>query len=193
VNWLFRFILIACLVSCTSTPPVSHPSRKEVSTREKKAETGQLQTLRPQIRSRLEQREFLKALRLLQQEVNSGASESSLAEEYRLALQGGMNYSEELSAKEQFSACGIYSRQLLNLYPRSLSARSGVAAEQIRQKLNFCADQLMARGLAAYRAGEMQQAIDFWTALLVFDPERTEAKKAIETSSTQLRNLKAKP
>jgi cytochrome c-type biogenesis protein CcmH/NrfG len=51
----------------------------------------------------------------------------------------------------------------------------------------------MARGLAAYRAGEMQQAIDFWTALLVFDPERTEAKKAIETSSTQLRNLKAKP
>jgi tetratricopeptide (TPR) repeat protein len=152
-----------------------------------------MQTLRPQIRSRLEQREFLKALRLLQQGVNSGASESSLAEEYRLALQGGMNYSEELSGKEQFSECGIYSRQLLNLYPHNLSVRSGVSAEQIRQKLNFCSDQLMARGLAAYRAGEMQQAIDFWTALLVFDPERTEAKNAIETSSTQLRNLKAKP
>jgi hypothetical protein len=193
VNWLFQFILIACLLSCTSTPPAGQSSRKEVSAKERKEEIGQVQTLRPQIRFRLEQREFLKALRLMQQEVNGGTSEASLAEEYRLALRGGMNHIEELLKKEQFSKCGVYSRQLLNLYPPSLTAISDVPAEQIRQKLNFCSDQLMASGLAAYRAGEMQQAIDFWTALLVFDPERTEAKNAIETCTIQLRNLKAKP
>ena len=188
VNWLFQFVLIASLVSCTSTPPAGQSSRKEVSAKER-----QLQTLHSQIRSRLEQREFLKALRLLQQEVNGGTSEASLAEEYRLALLGEMSYIEDMSIIEQFSECGISSRQLLNLYPHSLPAISGVSVGQIRQKLNFCSDQLMAKGLAAYRAGDMQQAIDFWTALLVFDPERIEAKKAIETSSIQLRNLKAKP
>jgi len=189
MNGLLLSILMVFLVACTSTPPAGQSSRKEVSARER----GQVQTLRPQIRSRLERREYLKSLRLLQQEVNAGLSASSLAEEYSLALRGGMNYSEELSGKGQFRECGIYLRQLLNLYPHSLSAISGVSAEEIRQRMNTCSDQLMARGLAAYRAGEMQQAIDFWTALLAFNPERSEAKKAIDTCSIQLRNLKTKP
>ena len=189
LNWLFPFVLMALLVSCASTPPARPLSRKEVSTRE----SGQVQILRPQLRSLLERREFLKALRTMQQEVNLGLSESSLAEEYRLALRGGMNYSDELSGKGKYSECGIYARQLLNLYPRSLPAFSGVSAEQIRQRLNGCSDQLMAKGLEAYRAGQMQEAINLWTALLAFNPERTEAKKAIETCSIQLRNLKANP
>jgi tetratricopeptide (TPR) repeat protein len=191
VNWWLRFLLLALLVSCTSTPPAGHSTRKDGPGR--RGEVGQVQTFRPQLRSLLERREFLKALRLMQQEVKLGVSESSLAEEYGLALRGGMNYSDELLGKGEFSECGIYSRQLLNLYPHSLPALSGVSVEQIRQRLNCCSDQLMAKGLAAYRAGQMQQAIDFWTALLVFNPERTEAKKAIDTCTIQLRNLKAKP
>lgn len=190
VNWLFRFVLMAFLVSCTSTPPAGHPSRKEVSAQERRDE---VKALRPQIRSRLERREFLQALRLMQQEVKLGLSASSLAEEYSLALQGGMNFSAEAEGKGQYSECGIYSRQLLNLYPYSLSAIAGVSADQVRQRMNSCSDQLMAKGLAAYRVGQMQEAIDNWSALLVFNPERTEAKKAIETCSIQLRNLKTKP
>lgn len=188
INWLFPFILMALLVACASTPPARPSSRKEVLARE----SGQVQMLRPQLRSLLERREFLKALRMMQQEVKLGLSESSLAEEYSLALRGGLNYSDETAGKGQFSDCGIYARQLLKLYPRNLPALSGISAEQIRQRLNSCSDQLMARGLAAYRAGQMQEAIDFWRALLVFNPERTEAKKAIDTCSIQLRNLKAK-
>jgi tetratricopeptide (TPR) repeat protein len=193
VNWLFRFILIAFLVSCTGTPPVEQSSRKGDAAQGKKDEVRQLQTFRPQIRSLLQRREFLKSLRLMQQEVNLGLNESSLIEEYTLALRGGMSYSEELMEKEHFSECGIYLQQLVNLYPRNLPALSGVSAGQIRQKMNFCSDQLMIKGLAAYRAGKMQEAINFWTALLVFNPERTEAEKAIETCSIQLRNLKPKP
>lgn len=189
LNWLFPFVLMALLVACTSTPPARPLSRKEVLTRE----SGQVQILRPQLRSLLERHEFLKALRLMQQEVKLGLSESILAEEYSLALRGGMNYSDELSGKGQFSECGIYSRQLLNLYPHSLPALSGVSAEQISQRMNSCSEELMAKGLAAYRAGQMQQAINFWTALLVFNPERADAKKAIDTCSIQLRNLKGNP
>lgn len=193
VNWLFRFILIAFLVSCTSTPPTGQSSRQEDPTTVRRDELGQLQTFRPEIRSLLERREFLKSLRLMQQAVNLGLSEASLREEYTLALRGGMIYSEELSKKERFSECGIYLQQLLNLYPRHLTDLSGVSAGEIRQKMNFCSDQLMIKGLAAYRAGQMQEAINFWKALLVFNPERTEAEKAIETCSIQLRNLKPKP
>lgn len=204
VNWLFRFILMAFLVSCTSTSPTVQPSRQEAPPAlatapapapapVRRDETGQLQTCRPQIRSLLERREFLNALRLMQQQVNLGVSESSLREEYALALQGGMTYSEELSKKERFSECGIYLKKLVNLYPRNLPTLPGVSAGQIRQKMNFCSDQLMVKGLAAYRAGQMQEAINFWKALLAFNPERAEAKKAIETCSIQLRNLKPKP
>lgn len=189
LNWFSPFLLLALLVACTSTPPARPLSRKEVLARE----SGQVERLRPQLRSLLERREFSKALRMMQQEVKLGLSESSLAEEYTLALRGGMNYSDELSRKGKFSECGIYARQLLNLYPRNLPDLAGVSAEQIRQRMNFCSDQLMEKGLAAYRAGQMQEAINFWRALLVFNPERTEAKKAIDTCSIQLRNLKAKP
>ncbi|MDZ4183708.1 MAG: hypothetical protein U1D97_01860 [Desulfuromonadales bacterium] len=193
VNWLFRFILIAFLVSCTTTPPTGQSSRQEDPTTGRRNDLGQLQTFRPEIHSLLERREFLKALRLMQQQVNLGLSEASLREEYALALRGGMIYSEELSKKERFSECGIYLQQLLNLYPRHLPDLSGVSAAQIKEKLNFCSDQLMIKGLAAYRAGQMEEAINFWKALLVFNPERTEAEKAIETCSIQLRNLKPKP
>lgn len=194
VNWLFQFILMAILVSCTTTPPTGQSSRQEDQTQGRRDEIGgQLQTFRPEIRSLLERGEFLKSLRLMQQAVNLGLNESSLKEEYALALQGGMIYSEDLSKKERFSECGIYLQQLLNLYPRNLPTLSGVSAGQIREKMNFCSDQLMIKGLAAYRAGQMQEAINFWKALLVFNPERTEAEKAIETCSIQLRNLKPKP
>lgn len=190
VNGVLRFVLLVFLVSCTSTLPVSQPSHKDVSAQ---AEVAAVQTLRPQIRSRLERREFLSALRLMRQEVNSGVSESSLSKEYGLALRGGMLYRDELSGKGQFSKCGSYSRALLNLYPHNLPPISGVSAVQIKQGMNFCSDQLMLQGLAAYRAGQMQQAINFWTELLVFHPERTEAQKAIDTCSIQLQNLKPKP
>jgi tetratricopeptide (TPR) repeat protein len=191
VNGLLRFILLAFLFSCTNTPPVNHAHKESIQG--KREGLGPLQTLQPQLRAMLERREFLKSLRLMQQEVKLGLSESSLAEEYALALRGGLNYSEELSGKGRFSECGLYARQLLNLYPQNLPALPGVSAEQIRQGMNSCSDELMARGLAAYRAGQMQEAINFWSALLVFNPERTEAKKAIDTCSIQLRNLPPKP
>lgn len=181
ISWLLRLMLIALLASCTGTQPTSQ-----------KGSGDTLQELRPQIQSRLERREFLDALRLMQQGVRLGVPEARFAEEYRLALRGGMNYGEALLIKRQFSECGIYTKQLLILYPHSLSISPGVSSRQIEQRLNYCSDQLMAKGLAEYRAGQMQQAIDYWTALLVFNPERTEAKKAIKTCSIQLRNLKTK-
>lgn len=193
VNGFLRFVLVAFLVSCSSTPPAKQSSRPNVSAQEKRDKIVLVQTLRPQIRSRLERREFLAALRLLQREVNSGVSESRLAKEYGLALRGGILFSAELSRKGKFSKCGIYSRQLLNLYPHNLPVIPGVSAVQINQGMNFCSDQLMLQGLAAYRAGQMQQAINFWTELLGFNPERTEAQKAIDTCSLQLQNLKSKP
>lgn len=180
--WLLRLMLVAFLTSCTSSLTGYSPRNERP-----------LKTLRPQIQAKLERREFLDALRLLQQQVRLGMTEASLAEEYGLALRGGMSYSEGLLKKRQFSECGIYTRQLLNLYPHKLSAIPGVSTEQIIERLNYCSDQLMAKGLTEYRAGQMQQAIDCWTALLVFNPECDEAKKAIKTCTIQQRNLKKKP
>lgn len=185
VSALFRLILIVLLTSCAGSP------HKETSAKGSgvKGETE----LRAELHAQLERRNFLNALRLMQQEVLLGRSESSLSKEYGLALRGGMNYGDELLRKGEISKSGVYFRQMLNLYPRSLPAVSGVSARMIENRLSECSDQLMANGLAEYRAGQMQQAIDLWTELLAFNPERTEAIKAISTSSIQMRNLKPSP
>ena len=69
---------------------------------------------------------------------------------------------------------------LADLSPRNISDR-----------LKKCGDILMARGLSAYRQGELEQAIGHWQDLLVFDRDNSAALQAVNTTRTQLENLNA--
>jgi hypothetical protein len=52
-----------------------------------------------------------------------------------------------------------------------------------------CSKHLDVRGLEEYRRGNLKAAIATWKSILVFDTHNAEIKKAIQTASTQLKNL----
>jgi hypothetical protein len=48
----------------------------------------------------------------------------------------------------------------------------------------------MERGLAAYRSGDLDQAITDWKLIRAFAPEHQASRKALQTAEIQLANLK---
>lgn len=189
-RWATGLVML-CLCACyfqtahhadsSDTPPSDAPAP---------ASGEAVQTLRVQVRSRLERGEPLDALRLLRSQTPEGRTAATFATEYEQSLLLGMRQGQELFAKEDFYLAGKHFRSLLELYPHTLSPAGRIPAQQIAQRLSDCSDGLMAKGLAEYRAGRLEEAIAFWKATLALDPKRHEAKKAIETSTVQLRNLK---
>jgi hypothetical protein len=49
---------------------------------------------------------------------------------------------------------------------------------------------LMEKGLVEYRKGNLEAAIASWRTILSYDPSHAEAAKSVQTTSTQLQNLK---
>lgn len=185
-------LLPVILGACASTPPAP-PPRHGTSTTSARKQVEVLQVLRPQVRSCLDRGDYLSALRLLRGQAATAGAAAGFTEEYDLALRLGMRHGQGLLEKGEFHEGGIRFRRMLDLYPHSLASQCTVSTGQISQRLGDCSNQLMAKGLAEYRAGQLQQAIGTWEALLSFDADRTEAKKAIETCTVQLRNLGQRP
>lgn len=188
-------LLALMLGACAgATPPSSSSGQLATSSRPTAgAKPGDelLQALRPQIHSYLVRGDYLGTLRLLNKKVPSDRA-ALFAEEYERALRAGMRDGQKLLAKEKFREGGVCCRKILDLYPKHLTMHPSISSERFKQQLTVYSDRLMIKGLAEYRAGQLQQAITTWKSILSFDPQRSEAKKAIETTTTQLRNLKSK-
>lgn len=60
----------------------------------------------------------------------------------------------------------------------------------IKEKKKLCSKMLMEEGLMEYRQGNLDRALLKWRSVLKFDPENDEVKKAADTASVQLKNLK---
>jgi hypothetical protein len=58
--------------------------------------------------------------------------------------------------------------------------------------LTECSDRLSRLALTQYRQGNLTAAISLWKSILEFEPGNAGAKKAIDTASTQLKNLRQK-
>lgn len=179
--------LLAVLLFCVGLAACSLPSGNEsqVVEREGRASVHQ------EVHNRIARKEFLAALTLIRQETDRGTPESSFAKESRVALQGAMETGQTLLALGKFSEGGALFRRVLDNYSRNASKSSTPTREQFTQGLNLCSDKLMEKGLAEYRAGQLQMAVSSWSAILVFDPDRKEARRAIETTTIQLRNLQS--
>jgi tetratricopeptide (TPR) repeat protein len=79
---------------------------------------------------------------------------------------------------------------------------SGITTRDFAQSLSFdddyldgqitlCSKTLMENGLMKYREEKLDEAIVIWKKALVFDPENTGIKNAIETAALQLQKLKS--
>lgn len=95
-------------------------------------------------------------------------------------------------SKEDFLSAGrIYHALLKNYkYFSKYYKSQSLPKEFLDKELNNCRLQLTKKGLEQYRKGNLAEAISVWKGILEFDPNNQQIKKAIETATTQLKNLR---
>lgn len=69
-------------------------------------------------------------------------------------------------------------------------AATSLKKERLAEAIGFCRQGLTNSGMAEYRKGDLEKAIEIWNSLLAFDPGNAEIKKAVETAKAQLRKVK---
>lgn len=97
-------------------------------------------------------------------------------------------------SKEDFLSAGrIYYALLKNdKYFGKFYKSHSLPKESLDERLKNCRMQLTKRGLEQYRKGNLADAITVWKGILKFDPDNQQIKKAIETATIQLKNLRKK-
>lgn len=114
----------------------------------------------------------------------------AIASSYEESLTEIKDLAEGAFTRREYLRAGLIYLALLRNFPEAVYRREAsldrmTFAERIRE----CADKLTQDGLALYRAGQIDSAINTWRGVLRFDPENYTVRKAIDTASKQLKNL----
>jgi len=93
--------------------------------------------------------------------------------------------------KEEFTSSGRTYALLLKNYPhfKKITRDLSFDRKYLKDRLKECSDRLSERALTKYRQGNLTAAITLWKNILEFEPGNAGVKKAIDTASTQLKNL----
>lgn len=148
--------------------------------------------LRTKIQRQLQEEQYLAALTTIRRAREDGFSEKSLASEHLQALNATLLKAEDLMMGRECEEAGIYFRAALDGMPTdaSLVGKVRLTPERIESNIEQCADRIMEKGLAAYRSGNLSEAIGLWKKTLAFYPRHGPSRKAIQTAEVQLTNLK---
>ena len=93
--------------------------------------------------------------------------------------------------KGEFAVSGRAYAVLLRNYPhfQKIAGDLSFDTQYLQARLKECSDHLSERALTQYRQGNLTAAISLWKNILDFEPGNAGVKKAIDTASTQLKNL----
>jgi len=96
--------------------------------------------------------------------------------------------------KEEFALAGRTYAVLLRNFPhfKEIARDLSFDRKYLRARLEECSDRLSKLALTQYRQGNLTAAISLWKNILEFEPRNAGVKKAIDTASTQLKNLQRK-
>jgi hypothetical protein len=179
-------LILAVLSLLSACHPPAPPPPASLGDRKTAAEPA---AVRQKIRQQLAADNHPAALALV---VASGLPEEAVAEEYVRALKGVLKQAEGYRLKELPEKAGPLYRAALDGYPATpaVAARVGTRPAGIASGIETCADRLLERGLAAYRGGDLDQAIRTWKLIPVFAPRHQASRKALQTAEVQLANLK---
>jgi tetratricopeptide (TPR) repeat protein len=97
---------------------------------------------------------------------------------------------QAVAAGRPDSAGRLY-RMAREIYPedRQRQATIVLSLAEIDEKLGQCADQLLKKGLIAYRSGDLAAAVEIWKKIGRFYPDHPPSQVAISTTEQQLRTL----
>lgn len=146
---------------------------------------------RQEIGQQLASENYRSALEMVRKEVRGGVPEAALAEEYGRALNGVLSTAERYRTGGMPEKAGELFRLAHEKFPETatVSKRVSLTSPEIKVRIEACADQLMERGLVAYRGGDLDGAIKTWKMIHTFDPRHQASRKALETAEIQRVNL----
>lgn len=139
----------------------------------------------------LKSHEYQKALEAYHSAWNQHLDDTQLGNDYIQAIEHIKRTADYAYEKEAFSSAGYLYYILLQYFPDNRTHVSALSFSKdvLRLGMKNCSKHLNARGLEEYRRGNLKTAISTWKSILLFDAHNAEVKKAIQTASTQLKNL----
>lgn len=171
-----------------SETKVKAPKRKD----KKKVLTAKAE-LKGKIKSFIDNGDYSQAIDLIVVAVKSGEPELSYGDHYINAIntitKKGLGYFFNNDCEN----AGVTLRKALINFPSSktLTAKIDYSPEKLNSYIQTCTERLMEEGLLEYREGNLEKALSTWRKILKFNPDYSETKKAIDTATKQLKNLKA--
>ncbi len=95
--------------------------------------------------------------------------------------------------KKDFAEAGSIYKTLFEsgITTRDFAQSLSFDDDYLNEQITLCSKTLMENGLMKYREEKLDDAIVIWKKALVFDPENTGIKNAIETATLQLQKLKS--
>jgi len=117
-----------------------------------------------------------------------------LLDNYINTIEDMKNLADRALSRENFVSAGkIYQALWKNYkYFKKFYKSLSFPEKYLDEGLKNCRSQLTKEGLEQYRKGKLADAISTWKGILIFDPNNQEIKKAIDTATVQLKNLKKK-
>jgi len=158
------------------TPAAAVPKRPQQNT-----------ILRRKVVSLLEKKNYRQALELMNNKNREG-----LEREYILAVNGLLEAGNDAFSSGDYATAARAFKGVLTAYPVEPSLRVRVSHDpkRIRALQEACVNRMMEQGLEEYRRGRLENAIRKWKALLAISPGHQEAKRALDTTTVQLRSMK---
>lgn len=186
---IVTFAAVCCMIlallfsGCSAVSNVAGPAVAE--------KDDVIQDTRKTIERQLAEGSLTKAHDALLDALGDNATETSLEEVYTQVENRLLGEAVRAEGEGRFDTAGRFYRMALGLYPKSsqLTKALIMTEEAIKLKIDECADELMIRGLVAYREGDLAKALAVWEKIAPFYPEYPPSEVAIKTTRQQIENL----
>jgi tetratricopeptide (TPR) repeat protein len=101
---------------------------------------------------------------------------------------------QQFQQQNFFAAGKLYRQVRLELrLPQAAVSNVSISLAELDRQLESCANQLLTQGLLAYRHGNLEEALEIWHKINIFNPQHTASQRAIQTTRLQLKNLEKLP
>lgn len=140
----------------------------------------------------IRQKNYSTALSSVERGIDGGKKEVTFEDEYVDAINRMIDEGRKKLKGEDYESSGRIFSTVIDMYPdkKVLGSKVKEKPEKLKEHINLSSEKLMDAGLAEYRDGNLGNAIKTWRKILRFNPRYDEAKKAIETATVQLKNLR---
>ncbi len=133
--------------------------------------------------------------RVQKKKENQTAPKKQFPPLYTQTLESLLFLADQQFQQQNYFAAGKLYRQIhLKLRQSKITVSNiNISLAELDRQLESCANQLLTQGLLAYRRGNLEEALEIWHKINIFNPQHTASQRAIQTTRLQLKNLEKLP